>query len=110
MQLHIKLSASRDAALIAALQAIPPGTRAERIRDTLTQGFVGSPDLAKAVYRLAAVLEHLPNERYRCDGESAEMPPPATKPLLERMKDDPALGARVKQSVLGGWEKIGPID
>lgn len=102
MQLHIKLSASKDAELIAALQAIPPGTRAERIRGTLTQGFVGGPDLAKAVHRLANVLEHLPNGGPHVDVDIETHP--KTKPLLERMKDDPVLQAQVKQSVLGGWD------
>ena len=57
MQLHIKLNPDTDGALIAALQAVPNGQRATRIRAALTQTFVGGPDLAQAVHRLAAALE-----------------------------------------------------
>ena len=100
MQLHITLNPDRDDALIQALHAIPAGKRAERIRDVLTQGFVGGPDLAQAVHRLATAIEQMPqvsaNPRPKTEAQS--------KPLFERMQDDPALKARVKQSVLAGLD------
>ncbi len=57
MQLHIKLSPQTDRALILALQAVPAGQRAARIRAALRQAFVEAPELAHAIHRLADVLE-----------------------------------------------------
>ena len=101
MQLHIKLSPGKDADLIQALQSIPSGKRAERIRDVLTQGFVGGPDLARAVHRLATAIEQMPH----AVANTGEPQPKAdTPPLSERMKNDPALKAQVKRSILAGLD------
>lgn len=102
MQLHIKLLPGRDDALIAAVQAIPPGKRAERIRDVLTQGLVGGPDLAQAVHRLAAAIEHLPSGVAPRE-DSAPATPKPQPTLQQRMEEDPAFAGQVRESLLGAW-------
>ena len=103
MQLHIKLLPGRDDALIAAVQVIPPGKRAERIREVLTQGLVSGPDLAQAVHRLASAIEHI--EHLPSGVVPREDSAPATlKPTLkQRMAEDPAFAGQVRKSLLGAW-------
>jgi len=102
MQLHIKLVPGRDDALIAAVQAISPGKRAERIREVLTQGLVGGPDLAAAVHRLAAAIEQWPRAQGPPGQDPASTAPPA--PLTERMAADPDFAEQVRTTLLGAWE------
>jgi hypothetical protein len=84
----------RDAELIQAIRAMPPGERSGRIRQALFDTFVQRPDIAQAIHRLAAAVERLP-------AVSAVYPPdPKMTSLAERMKD-PAEKERIKASVLG---------
>ena len=90
MQLHIKLNSETDAALIQALHEIHTGKRAERIRDALTQAFVGGPDLAQAIHRLAGAIE-------RRD--------PATEKATQQVdRTSPEFKAKLKKSVLSAFE------
>lgn len=95
MQLHIKLNPVTDAALIQALQSIPNGERAQRIRAALTQAFVGGADLAQAVHRLAAAIERQGGPMGTGSGEKR-----ATGPE----RDSPEYRAKLKQSVLSSFK------
>jgi hypothetical protein len=105
MQLHIKLSPGKDDDLIHALQSIPTGKRAERIRDVLTQGFVSGPDLAQAVHRLATAIERMPSLPQPQGQIPAEPQKTTNQPLLERAKTDHAFKAKLTASVLGGFDQ-----
>ena len=96
MQLHIKLNPVTDAALIQALQAIPNGERAQRIRVALTQSFVGGPDLAQAIHRLAGVIE-----RQGSPGEGAGHG--GAEPAKQD-RSSPEFRAKLKKSVLSAFE------
>ncbi len=99
-RITVRLDESADGPLLAAIDAMPAGSRNTEIRDALQQVFVEAPSIAAAVNRLADVLEHLPAGIV----PSEIVPSPHTSSLSERMKD-PAEKERIKAGLLGGFEK-----
>lgn len=101
-RITIRLDAETHAQVLDAIESIPVGERNSRICAALRREFGGKDlaDLAQAVHRLATAIEQMPqvstDPRPKTEAQS--------KPLFERMQDDPALKARVKQSVLAGLD------
>lgn len=99
MKLRISLHPERDAALIQAVQAIPPGKRAGRIRDALTQVLVDESDMATAIHRLAAVLEQYGAAMTPAGHPASPLRSPAKSPWGARLQADPAFKTQVKDSL-----------
>ena len=101
-RITVRLDVDIDAQVLAALDAIPLGERNGRIRKALRREFGGEPpDLVRAINRLADIIESrgvLP----------AGQEPVAEKPAPQQAdRNSPEFRAKVRQSVLGVFEKEG---
>ena len=88
IRLTIRLKHPDDAALVAAIDAMPPGDRNKHLKQALEDSLIHGPTLAQAVNALAHAVEGMGNT--------------ASPPTTERPRADKAA---LKAALLGPFQQ-----
>lgn len=95
-RITLRIDTEVDAAVVEFLESIPAGERNARICAALRYAFGGrAPDLVSAINRLATAIE----------GHGGLPISPAVDSRQPAKRTDPEFRAKLKQSVLGAFEK-----